>query len=52
MFAGRLVRGRLRFPERAVVLALRVPDGDFRDWSEISRWAAGIADTLLAGDGG
>ena len=50
VFAGRLVRRRLRFPERAVVSALRVPDGDFRDWSEISRWAAGIADALRAGD--
>jgi menaquinone-dependent protoporphyrinogen oxidase len=50
LFAGRLVRRQLRFPERAVVSALRVPDGDFRDWSEISRWAAGIAATLRAGD--
>jgi menaquinone-dependent protoporphyrinogen oxidase len=50
VFAGRLVRRRLRFPERAVVSALRVPDGDFRDWSEISRWAVRIADTLRAGD--
>jgi hypothetical protein len=28
------------------VTALRVPDGDFRDWPEISDWAAGIATAL------
>jgi hypothetical protein len=31
------------------VSALRVPEGDFRDWTEIRRWAAGIADALGAG---
>jgi menaquinone-dependent protoporphyrinogen oxidase len=46
LFAGRLVRKQLSFPERAIVAALRVPDGDFRDWTEIRRWAAGIADAV------
>ena len=32
--AGKLVRKQLAFPERAIVTALRVPDGDFRDWPE------------------
>jgi menaquinone-dependent protoporphyrinogen oxidase len=49
IFAGKLVRKQLTFPERAIVSALRVPEGDFRDWTEIHRWAAGIADTLGAG---
>ena len=46
LFAGKLVRRQLAFPERAIVAALRVPDGDFRDWPEITAWAAGIATTL------
>lgn len=46
VFAGKLVKQRLRFPDRAIVSALRVPEGDFRDWTEITRWAAGIADAL------
>ncbi len=49
VFAGKLVRKQLSFPERAIVSALRVPEGDFRDWTEITRWAAGIADALHAG---
>jgi menaquinone-dependent protoporphyrinogen oxidase len=43
LFAGKLIRQQLSFPERAIVSALRVPEGDFRDWPEITGWAAGIA---------
>jgi menaquinone-dependent protoporphyrinogen oxidase len=46
VFAGRLDRHRLGFAERAVTLALRAPEGDFRDWPAIEAWAAGIAETL------
>ena len=49
IFAGKLVRRQLSFPERAIVSALRVPEGDFRDWTEIRQWAAGIADAMGAG---
>ena len=35
MFAGKLVRKQLSFPE-----------GDFRDWPAITSWAAGIANAL------
>ena len=52
VFAGKLVRKQLSFPERAIVSALRVPEGDFRDWAEITRWAAEIAGALQAGGGG
>ena len=40
---------QLAFPERAIVSALRVPEGDFRDWAAISGWAAGIATALRSG---
>jgi menaquinone-dependent protoporphyrinogen oxidase len=46
VFAGRLVRRQLSFPERAIVSARRVPEGDFRDWPEIRQWADEIADAL------
>ena len=46
VFAGKLVRKQLSFPERAIVSALRVPEGDFRDWTEIRQWAAQIADSM------
>jgi hypothetical protein len=45
---GKLVRKQLSFPERAMVLALRVPEGDFRDFTEIRAWASEIADALDA----
>jgi menaquinone-dependent protoporphyrinogen oxidase len=42
VFAGRIDRHRLSFGEKALVLALRVPDGDFRDWDAIDAWGAQI----------
>lgn len=46
VLAGNIDKGRLSFPERAIVRALRVPTGDFRDWDEIARWAAEVAAEL------
>jgi menaquinone-dependent protoporphyrinogen oxidase len=46
LFAGRLDRPRLGFGEKAMVVALRVPDGDFRDWKAIDAWSAQIAAEL------
>jgi menaquinone-dependent protoporphyrinogen oxidase len=48
VFAGKLDKHALGFAEKAVVLALRAPVGDFRDWAAIEAWAGTIADTLLA----
>jgi menaquinone-dependent protoporphyrinogen oxidase len=49
VFAGKIVRKQLRFADRAIATALRVPDGDFRDWDAIREWADGIAATLQRG---
>jgi menaquinone-dependent protoporphyrinogen oxidase len=49
VFAGRIERKRLRFADRAITAALHVPDGDFRSWPEIERWADDIAAELSAG---
>ena len=46
IFAGRLDRSRLSFVEKALVIALRAPEGDFRDWDEIREWARSIASAL------
>lgn len=46
LFAGKLDKNTLSFAERAVVLAVRGAEGDFRDWDEITAWARGIAKTL------
>ena len=29
-------------------MALRAPEGDFRDWDAVRHWAGDIADQLLA----
>jgi menaquinone-dependent protoporphyrinogen oxidase len=46
LFPGKLDRHQLSFPERAVVLAVRAAEGDYRDWDEIADWAAEIAAVL------
>ena len=46
LFAGKLDRHQLSFPERALVLAVRAAEGDYRDWDEIASWAAEIAVVL------
>ena len=46
VFAGKLVKKQLSFPDRAIVAALRVPEGDFRDWDEIRSWASSIVEEL------
>ncbi|QWF77997.1 flavodoxin domain-containing protein [Amycolatopsis sp. CA-230715] len=42
VFGGKIDRGVLRFAERALVKALRVKDGDYRDWHAISAWGREI----------
>ena len=43
VFAGRLDRELLGFGEKAVAIAVRAPEGDFRDWEAIDRYAGEIA---------
>jgi menaquinone-dependent protoporphyrinogen oxidase len=50
VFAGKLVRGQLSFGEKAMVVAFRAPDGDFRDWTEIKVWASRIAGAVKFGE--
>jgi len=46
VFAGRLDRSELNRPERLLTKIVQAPDGDFRDWDDVARWADQIADSL------
>lgn len=46
VFAGKIDKSKLSFGERAIAGALRVPEGDYRDWDSITIWASAIADIL------
>lgn len=46
LFAGKLDKSLLGFGERAVAVAFRVAEGDYRDWAEIEAWGHGIAEAL------
>jgi menaquinone-dependent protoporphyrinogen oxidase len=46
VFSGKIDKSKLSFGEKAIVVAVRAPEGDFRDWDEIRRWANAIADSL------
>jgi menaquinone-dependent protoporphyrinogen IX oxidase len=46
IFPGRLEPARLDIAERAVVTALRAPEGDFRAWDAAADWGASIGRAL------
>ena len=49
VFGGELDKGKLSFKEKLAVGAVKAPEGDYRDWDEIRKWANGVADTLPSG---
>jgi menaquinone-dependent protoporphyrinogen oxidase len=48
VFAGMLDRRQLGLAEKAIIAVVRAPEGDFRQWDAITKWAFGIARTLQA----
>ncbi len=48
LFIGKLDRSHLGFGERLIAKAVKAPEGDFRDWDAIRRWARDIASVLSA----
>ena len=46
LFAGKLDKEVLSFPEKAIMKAVRATEGDFRDWDAIDHWAAEISESL------
>jgi menaquinone-dependent protoporphyrinogen oxidase len=49
VFVGKIEKKQLSFGDKAIAVAFRVQDGDFRDWDEIRAWAVAIADALAEG---
>ena len=46
VFAGKVDKKLLSFGEKAILVAVRAPEGDFRDWAEIESWTDTIAAAL------
>ncbi len=46
VFAGKIDKSMLSLGERAMMVAVRAPEGDYRNWADIDSWANTIADTL------
>ena len=51
LFRAALDPKRLNLLERTAIKAAKSPIGDFRDWSDIERWADAIADTVVRAEG-
>jgi menaquinone-dependent protoporphyrinogen oxidase len=47
MFAGKLVKEHVSRAQRISLSIFRGFEGDFRNWTEIDRWASQIADALV-----
>jgi menaquinone-dependent protoporphyrinogen oxidase len=50
VFSGKIDKSSLSFAERAILVAVRAPEGDFRDWDDIENWANEIARQLAKED--
>jgi menaquinone-dependent protoporphyrinogen oxidase len=46
VFSGKIDKSKLSFGEKAILIAVRAQEGDYRDWDAIDRWARHIADAL------
>jgi menaquinone-dependent protoporphyrinogen oxidase len=46
LFGGKLDKSELGLAERTVVGALRVPEGDYREWYAVTAWATAVARAL------
>ena len=47
LFAGTMDYSKLSFVLRLVIKAMKVPEGDFRNWDAIRDWAANVRPMLL-----
>jgi menaquinone-dependent protoporphyrinogen oxidase len=50
IFAGAITKSDLNMMERAALLAVHAPYGDYRPWDEISQWTDAIIEALNALD--
>ena len=47
LFAGAMNYSKLSIPFRLIIKAMKVPEGDFRDWDGIRAWATNLRPMLL-----
>ena len=47
VFSGKIDKSKLSFGEKAILMAVRASEGDYRDWDAIESWANEIADSLV-----
>ncbi|HEX6222753.1 MAG TPA: flavodoxin domain-containing protein [Acidimicrobiia bacterium] len=47
LFGGKIDKSKLSFGEKAILIAVRAPEGDYRDWDEITAWSKDIAERLV-----
>lgn len=47
LFAGKMDYRQLSFFERTIVKALKVPEGDYRNWDAINSWAESLQPVLV-----
>lgn len=47
VFSGKIDKSKLNFGEKAILIAVRAAEGDYRDWAAIDTWANEIADSLV-----
>jgi menaquinone-dependent protoporphyrinogen oxidase len=47
LFAGAMDYGKLSLPFRWIIQAMKVPEGDFRDWDSIRAWGTNLRPMLL-----
>lgn len=48
LFAGAIDYSKMGFVFRLVIKAMKVPEGDFRNWDNIRDWAASVRPLLLS----
>ena len=48
VFAGLIDKKRLGLGEKAILAAVRAPEGDFRPWADIEAWAGELAGEMRA----
>jgi menaquinone-dependent protoporphyrinogen oxidase len=48
VFSGKVDRRELGIAEKAILAVVHAPEGDYRPWSAVDEWAAGIARAVSA----
>ena len=47
VFKGKIDKSKLSFGEKAILIAVRAAEGDYRDWDAVNEWTDAIAEELV-----